>query len=118
MLRLQFDTGNAYDEDDDEKADRKRMQIKNNQRIKRPHEGARNRNSLTHDDGKVAKQASSIPTNNESAGLSDYVALQRPIDLPFYKCVQLPEHLKWINVHGVSSLTDNPYQHVTMLVLL
>ena len=30
----------------------------------------------------------------------DFNPLDRPIDLPFYKCVQLPEHLKWINVHG------------------
>ena len=38
QLRMQFDSGNAYDEDDDEKADRKRMQLKNNQRFKRAHQ--------------------------------------------------------------------------------
>lgn len=26
--------------------------------------------------------------------------LDKDIDMPYYKCIQLPEHLKWINVHG------------------
>ena len=29
--------------------------------------------------------------------------LDKPIDLPYFQCMQLPEHLKWINVHGVSN---------------
>ena len=37
-------------------------------------------------------------TNNKNEYLLD-----KPIDLPFYKCIQLPEHLKWINVHGRSN---------------
>ena len=32
----------------------------------------------------------------------DQAILTKPVDLPFYKCIQLPEHMKWINVHGVS----------------
>lgn len=27
--------------------------------------------------------------------------IDRPIDLPFYKGIQLPEHLKWVTVHSV-----------------
>jgi len=38
------------------------------------------------------------PSNTQNVMLLD-----KPIDMPFYKCVQLPNHLKWINVHARSS---------------
>ena len=27
--------------------------------------------------------------------------LDKPMDLPFYKGIQLPEHLKWVTIHSV-----------------
>jgi hypothetical protein len=27
--------------------------------------------------------------------------LEKPLDLPFYKGIQLPTHLKWITIHSV-----------------
>jgi len=28
--------------------------------------------------------------------------LERPLDLPFYKGIQLPQHLDWITIHSVA----------------
>lgn len=28
--------------------------------------------------------------------------IDRPLDLPFYKGIQLPKHLNWLSIHSVS----------------
>ena len=31
--------------------------------------------------------------------------LDRPLDMPYYKGIQIPPHLKWITIHSVSLLS-------------
>ena len=30
------------------------------------------------------------------------VHLEKPLDQPYYKGIQMPEHLKWVTIHSVS----------------
>jgi hypothetical protein len=30
--------------------------------------------------------------------------LNRPLDLPFYKGIQMPDHLKWVTMHSVRTI--------------
>lgn len=34
-------------------------------------------------------------------------ALEKPLDLPFYKGIQLPQHLNWISIYAVSNFPLN-----------
>jgi hypothetical protein len=31
--------------------------------------------------------------------------LEKPLDLPFYKRIQLPQHLKWISIYSVRTIS-------------
>lgn len=37
--------------------------------------------------------------------------LEKPLDLPFYKGIQLPTHLKWVSVFSVTKICSLSYYH-------
>ena len=102
-LRRQYDKGKAYDEDEDDKEARRHHEAENIEDDKFE--------ALLRDYNDQTKKKLAIinpnDPNQESTGPANLMPaldslIDKPIDLPFYKCIQLPEHLKWMNVHGVS----------------
>lgn len=105
-LRRQYDKGRAYDEDEDDRAARrglkqtkdkeddkfeKLLRDYNNQAKSKKRAAAANNEDM-------AKKGEGGHGTAQQQQMEFY--LDKPIDMPYYKCIQLPEHLKWINVHG------------------
>ena len=102
-LRKHYDKGKAYDEDEDDVADRKNQAEQNEDE---------KFEALLRDYNNQAKKKTTEPVQTGSAHFDKQapntiahsaVLIDKPIDMAFYKCVQLPRHLNWLNVHARST---------------
>ena len=104
-LRKHFDKGKAYDEDEDDVADRKNLKEQTEddkfEAILRDYNN-QNKKKRSRGEDKAASLVAAPTDEPRAIPVADQL-VEKTVDMPFYKCIQLPEHLKWLNVHGRSS---------------
>ena len=56
------------------------------------------------EDAELERMLREYQIESKSKTRKKVMFMEKPLDLPYYKGIQLPNHLKWITVQSVSSI--------------
>ena len=55
------------------------------------------------EDAELERMLKEYQNESRSKNRKKMIFMEKPLDLPYYKGIQLPNHLKWITVQSVSA---------------